>query len=249
VRIIYYIEREADCLRLARKIALITGGTGELGRAVTKVFLDEGADVVVTYHNDAEFEAYRRSFPDVPALKGDLSKEKDVARIFGELLARKGTIDVLCNLIGGYMPKKDITDLAEKEWDFMFSLNVKTCFFCCRGALKIMKIKQAGRIVNVSAMAGLVPEAGRGAYGISKAAISTLTSIAGEETKLYPGGNVTVNAIAPSILITESNRRSATESEMAGWVPLTKAAALIAFLASDDAASINGQTIRIYGGV
>jgi NAD(P)-dependent dehydrogenase (short-subunit alcohol dehydrogenase family) len=131
----------------------------------------------------------------------------------------------------------------------MLALNLKTAFLCSRSALRIMQQTKYGRIINISAMAGLSPSAGRGAYGISKAAIETLTTIAGEEAKAIADSDITVNAIAPSILLTEANKKSASPEEMRDWVTLEKAAGVIAFLASEEASAINGQTIRVYGKV
>lgn len=236
-------------MKLKGRIAFITGGTGELGKAVVKYFRDEGSEVAVSYHSDKEATEFLKVFPDVLALRGDLSKQEDVDQIFKSLLDKKGGIDILCNLVGGYMPKKNITELTEKEWDFMFALNLKTCFLCSQSALRIMQARRYGRIVNVSAMAGLSPTSGRGAYGISKSAIATLTHIAGEEAKTLPDSNITVNAIAPSILLTESNKHSVSKEEMKGWVTLEEAASVIGFLASDEASSINGETIKVYGGI
>lgn len=234
-------------MKFAGKTVLITGGTGELGRAVTKYFLSEGADVADSYYSDQDAAEFTELFPRAVLLKGDLSKEGDVRQAFQSFLDKKKRLDILCNLVGGYMSKKEITELTEKEWDFMFALNLKTCFLCTRQALQIMKAQKFGRIINVSAMAGLTPSAGRGAYGISKAAVATFTKIAGEETKAYADSSITVNAIAPSILLTESNKRSATEKETRQWVTLEQAAEVIGFLASDEAAAINGETLPVYG--
>ena len=236
-------------MNLTGKIALLTGGTGELGRALTKRFIAAGADVVVTYRSDSDVPQFMKDFPSVVMLKGDLSKEKDVQDIFATLLEKKKTVHIVCNLVGGYMPKKDIADLEEREWEFMFALNLKTCFLCSRSALQIMRKNKYGRIINVSAMAGLSPGAGRGAYGIAKAGVATFTHIAGEEAKSYPDSDITVNAIAPSILLTEANKQSASKEESAEWVTLDEAANVVLFLASDEASAINGQTVRIYGGV
>jgi 3-oxoacyl-[acyl-carrier protein] reductase len=236
-------------MSLTGKIALLTGGTGELGRALTKRFIAAGVDVVVTYRSDPDVPQFMKDFPSVLMLKGDLSKEKDVHDIFATLLEKKKTVDILCNLVGGYMPKKDIADLEEREWEFMFALNLKTCFLCSQSALRIMRKNKYGRIINVSAMAGLSPEAGRGAYGIAKAGVATFTHIAGEEAKAYLESDITVNAIAPSILLTAANKQSASKEESAAWVTLDEAANVVLFLASDDASAINGQTVRIYGGV
>ncbi len=236
-------------MNLTGKIALLTGGTGELGRALTKRFIAAGADVIVTYRSDSDVPQFMKDFPSVLMLKGDLSKEKDVQDIFATLLEKKKTVHIVCNLVGGYMPKKEIADLKEGEWEFMFALNLKTCFLCSQSALRIMRKNKYGRIINVSAMAGLSPGAGRGAYGISKAGVATFTRIAGEEAKSYLDSDITVNAIAPSILLTAANKQSASKEESAAWVTLDEAANVVLFLASDEASAINGQTVRIYGGV
>ncbi len=236
-------------MRFKGKTALITGGTGELGRAVTKKLVQEGADVAVTYYSESEIAEFRKSYPDILALRGDLSKESDVNDVFSRLLTEKNGLDILCNLVGGYMPKKNIAALTDHEWDFMFSLNLKTCFLCTRSAIRIMEKKKYGRVVNVSAMAGLLPSAGRGSYGISKAAVATFTAIVGEEAKTILDADITVNAIAPSILLTEANKRSASKEEIAQWVTLEEAADAILFLASQEASAINGETIKVYGGI
>lgn len=236
-------------MRLEKKIALITGGTGELGKALTKKFLDEGADVVVTYRSDADLSEFRTAFAKVTAIKADVTNEEDVHKLFEDVLAKKKGLHILCNLVGGYMPKKNMADLAVNEWDFMFSLNLKTCFLCTREAFRIMQKSRYGRIINVSAMAGLDLGAGRGAYGISKAAVAGLTRIAGEEAKALNSADITINAIAPSIMLTVANKKSADKQETDNWVTLEQAADLICYLASGDAAAINGETIRIYGRV
>ena len=236
-------------MRLEKKIALVTGGTGELGKAVTKKMLLEGADVVVTYRSDADLPEFRSSFADVTAIKADVTNEEDVHRLFDAVIMKKNGLHILCNLVGGYMPKKNIAEMQQQEWDFMFSLNLKTCFLCTREALRAMQKSRYGRIVNVSAMAGFDLGAGRGAYGISKSAVANLTRVAGEEAKALSGADITVNAIAPSILMTAGNTKSADKQETAKWVTLEQAADIICYLASGDASAINGETIRIYGRV
>lgn len=236
-------------MTLENKIALVTGGTGELGKALTKKLLDEGADVVVTFRNDTELPEFQTMFPKVTAIKANVTNEEDVHKLFETILAKKKGLHILCNLVGGYMPKKNLVDLTVSEWEFMFSLNLTSCFLCTREALRVMQKSQYGRIINVSAMAGLNLEAGRGAYGLSKAAVAGLTRMAGEEAKSIEGADITVNAIAPSILLTSPNKSSASKEETEKWVTLEQAANLVCFLASEGATAINGQTTRIYGRV
>ena len=238
-------------MKFSDKIALVTGGTGALGSVVVRNFLDEGASVAVTYMSDADGEKFRstiqKKFPRAVAFKTNVTKAEEVEHLCKVMIERFGTIDIACNLVGGYMPKTDIVDLTEKEWDFMFDLNLKSCFLCTREVLKIMKQKKYGRVINVSAMAGLIPQAGRGAYGISKAAVSTLTMIAGEETKALRGADITVNAVAPSVILTLPNVSTASQEETINWVTPEQIAQTILFLASDSGAPVTGQTIKIYG--
>jgi len=103
-----------------------------------------------------------------------------------------------------------------------------------------------GRIVNIAAMPALLPAPRRGAYTVSKAGIVTLTEVIHQEVK---GSAITVNAIAPSILLTEANRASMPGADTSKWVPLSEVASLILYLCSDEARSVSGNTIRIFGGV
>jgi NAD(P)-dependent dehydrogenase (short-subunit alcohol dehydrogenase family) len=126
----------------------------------------------------------------------------------------------------------------------MMDLNLKSAFLCTREALKIMSRKGSGRIVNISAMAGLNPSAGRGAYCISKASVATLTRITAEEVK---GTGITVNALAPSIIVTEANVRSSPGEDYSKWVKPEEVAELILYLCSEPARSINGAVIEVKG--
>jgi 3-oxoacyl-[acyl-carrier protein] reductase len=240
-------------MRFTKKAVLVTGGTGGLGMSVVKGFLKEGASVATSYISDADGikfdETIKKEFPKALAFKADVTKSDDVDRLFDATVAQFGSVDIVCNIVGGYMSKTNIVDLSEKDWDFMFSLNLRTCFLCVKKALGIMQQKKYGRIINVSAMAGLSPEAGRGAYGISKAAVATLTAIAGHETKLLSDSDVTVNAIAPSVILTPANAATASKDEMKAWVTPEQIVETIMFLSSEAGSPINGQTIKIYGKV
>jgi NAD(P)-dependent dehydrogenase (short-subunit alcohol dehydrogenase family) len=179
-------------------------------------------------------------------IKADVTNEEEVKSAFKAALAKFGTIDFLVNIAGGYMGKTPISELQLKDWDFMMNLNLKSAFLCTREALNIMSARGTGRIVNISAMSGLNPSAGRGAYGISKAAVATLTKIAAQEVK---GTGITVNAIAPSIIVTEANVRSSPGDDYSKWIKPEEIAELIIYLCSDAARSINGDIIELKGGL
>jgi NAD(P)-dependent dehydrogenase (short-subunit alcohol dehydrogenase family) len=236
--------------RFKGKIAFVTGGTGALGRVVSEAFYTEGASLAITHLHDKENAGPLQSLiadtARVMLIKADVTNEEQVKSAFKAATAKFGTIDFLVNIVGGYMGKTTIGQLQLKEWDFMMDLNLKSAFLCTREALNIMSARGTGRIVNISAMSGLNPSAGRGAYGISKAAVATLTKIAAQEVK---GTGITVNAVAPSILVTEANVRSSPGDDYSKWIKPEEIAELIVYLCSDAAPSINGDIIELKGGM
>jgi NAD(P)-dependent dehydrogenase (short-subunit alcohol dehydrogenase family) len=238
-------------LKFKDKIVFVAGGTGELGQSVVRRFLSEGARVVTSYFSEPEKEAFKltiqKQYPEVEFFRANLLKESEVEEAFNFIKEHFHQLDILCNLVGGYMEKTPLISLTERDWDFMLNLNLKSCFFCTKHGLRLMQERKEGRIINVSAMVGLAPEEGRGAYGISKGAVALLTKIAAAEVKSDSKSRITVNAIAPSILTTSSNQGWASEEEMASWVTLEQATDTIAYLASEEASAINGQIIGVYG--
>jgi NAD(P)-dependent dehydrogenase (short-subunit alcohol dehydrogenase family) len=234
--------------KFSGKVAFLTGGTGALGRVVSTALYAEGAALAITYIHDEQIaslaESLKAEKTRVALIKADVTDEVQVKAAFHSAVERFGTIDYLLNIAGGYMGKTPIEQLEVKDWDYMMSLNLKSAFLCSREALKIMSKKGSGRILNVSAMAGLNPSAGRGAYGVSKAAVVTLTKIIAAEVK---GTGITANAIAPSILVTEANVRSSPNEDYSKWVKPEEVAELILYLCSDAARSINGAVIEIKG--
>jgi NAD(P)-dependent dehydrogenase (short-subunit alcohol dehydrogenase family) len=232
------------------KVAFVTGGTGALGRSVTEAFYSEGASVAVTYIIENELQSFPSRLRDDPLrvllIKADVTKEDEVDKAFGRATESFKTVDFLVNIVGGYMPKTPIADLQVRDWDHMMDINLKSVYLCSRSALKIMQKKGSGRILNVSAMAGLEPSAGRGAYGVAKSGVATLTRIIADEVK---GTGITANAIAPSILVTEANVRSSPGEDYSKWVRPKEIAELMIHLCSEAGRSINGAVIKVYGGL
>ena len=236
--------------RFAGKVAFVTGGTGALGRVVAEALYGEGARLVITYILDKEFTSspgkLRNDKGKVVFIRADVTNEQEVASAFEKTVQVFGTVDYLLNIAGGYMAKTPIAELEVKDWDHMLDMNLKSAFLCSRSALRIMQERGTGRIINISAMAGLNPSAGRGAYGISKAAVVVLTQIIADEVK---GTGITANAIAPSILATQANIRSSPGEDYSKWVQPTEIAELIRYLCSDAARSVNGAVINVHGGI
>lgn len=227
---------------------LITGGTGILGSAVTKAYLAQGDTVAVTYLFENEVERFKQYNPelseDVTFLFANVTEESEVQRSFEAFLSQFGHLDILVNIVGGFVGGIPTVELEEERWDFMMNLNLKSVFLCCKTIIPHMTERRYGKIINVSARAGLKGEAGLSAYCVSKGGVRTLTEALAAEVL---DSGVNVNAIMPSIMDTPANRESMPDEEHDRWVAPAEVAKVICFLTSDDAAIINGAAIPVYG--
>jgi NAD(P)-dependent dehydrogenase (short-subunit alcohol dehydrogenase family) len=235
-------------MRLKNRIAIITGGTGALGRAVVSAFIEEGAKVVCTYIIDEELSHYSSSLTEnqrsnLVFVQTDVTKEKSVAEVVQKTLERFGRVDVLVNIVGGFTYAK-IIDTDEKTWDSMMNINLKSTFLCSKAVLPQMIKQNYGKIINVSSRPGLKGSSGVGAYAASKAAVMNLTETIADEVGDY---EINVNAILPSTIDTPANRKSMPDADFSKWVKPEEIARVITFLASDDSRSISGAGIPVYG--
>jgi NAD(P)-dependent dehydrogenase (short-subunit alcohol dehydrogenase family) len=235
---------------LENRIAMITGGTGALGRAVTEHFLVCGARVAVPYVVDAEVPMLEQRlggrFPRESLLlrKIDVGAEDQVRKFVDEAAAAFGRIDILVNLVGGFWGGKTIAETTVAEWQSMFDLNLKPTFLCCRSVVPIMQKNHWGRIVSVASRSGLTGAGEFAAYAVSKGAIATFTASLAEEV-LKDG--VLVNAIAPSTIDTEANRKAMPKAKHENWVKPEDIARTIAYLCSDDCRVTSGAVVPVYG--
>ncbi|MDD8016734.1 MAG: SDR family NAD(P)-dependent oxidoreductase [Bacteroidota bacterium] len=238
--------------KLTGKIAVITGGTGGLGQSVVTSFLNHGATVIATHTGNTASMIFIKNtgiqFQNFDAQQIDVTDEKNVSNFCQNVMHEYSRVDILCNLVGGVSSKNNIEDMAVEEWEKMLTLNLRSTFFMMKNILPHMKRNQFGRIINIAARVGLTPEPQRGGYGVSKASVIALTKIAAEEAKLT-SADLTVNAIAPSIILTEENKKWGTPEDFKKWVTPKEIADAMIYLCSDEAKSINGQIIQMYGKV
>lgn len=234
-------------MKLENRIAIITGGTGALGKAVVLAFLEEGAKVICTYIVDEELKHYpfltENQKSNLVFIQADVTKEKPVAEMVQRNLVRFRRIDILVNIVGGFTYAR-ITDTDEKTWDSMMSVNLKSAFLCSKAVLPQMINQNYGKIINISSRPGLKGSAGVGAYAASKAAVMNLTETIADEVRDY---EINVNAILPSTIDTPANRKSMPEADFSKWVKPEEIAIVIVFLASDDSKPISGAGIPVYG--
>ena len=235
---------------LENRIAIVTGGTGALGRAVVENFLVGGAKVAVPYVVDAEVPLLQAQLGDrFPASelflkKTDVSEEPQTARFVTDVVAKWGKIDILVNLVGGFWGGSSIADTTLAQWQAMFDLNLKPTFLCCRAVVPIMTRNKWGRIVSVASRSGLQGAGYYAAYAVAKGAITTFTASLAQEV-LEDG--VMVNAIAPSTIDTEANRIAMPKAKHENWVKPEDIAKTIAYLCSDDCRVTSGAVVPVYG--
>ncbi len=235
-------------MRFSGKVVLVAGGTGGLGGAVSLAFLDEGAKVVVTYRDQAEFDTLKGSVGvNVLSLQGhrvDVTDEMAVRQLVDRLLKEDGRLDALVNAVGGYAGGVNLWELETKVFDQMFALNLRSGYALSRAAIPAMLKQKQGAIVNVASKAAVDHAAGASAYAASKAAAVALMDSLAAEVK---GTGVRVNSILPSIIDTESNRKAMPKADFTKWPKPEEIARVILYLCSDDAKLISGASLPVYG--
>jgi NAD(P)-dependent dehydrogenase (short-subunit alcohol dehydrogenase family) len=235
---------------LENRIAIVTGGTGALGRAVVENFLIAGAKLAVPYIVDAEVPILQKQLGDrFPASavflkKTDVADEAQAAAFVADVVSKWRKVDILVNLVGGFWGGKPIAETSLSEWQSMFDLNLKPTFLYCCAVVPIMKQNKWGRIVSVASRSGLQGAGEYAAYAVSKGAIATFTASLAQEV-LDDG--VMVNAIAPSTIDTEANRAAMPKAKHENWVKPADIAKTIAYLCSDDCRVTSGAVIPVYG--
>ena len=227
---------------------LITGGTGILGSSVTKIFLSQGDNIAATYLFDSEVDRFKELNPelydDVTFLYANVTEQDDVQKTIETFLTKFNRLDILINIVGGFVGGIPTTELEEDRWDFMMNLNLKSVFLCCKSVIPHMTERGSGKIVNVSARAGLKGEAGMSVYCVSKGGVRTLTESLAAEVM---DSGINVNCIMPSIMDTPMNREAMPDEDYTRWVSTDEVAGVISFLTSDAAGIINGAAIPVYG--
>ncbi|MFQ5838466.1 MAG: SDR family oxidoreductase [Thermoplasmata archaeon] len=235
-------------MRFEGKVALVTGGTGALGRHVTKAFLEEGAKVAVSYIIDEELVELEQIVgdlkPSLKAYKADVTSDQEVSSLVSTVMEDLESIDILVNVVGGYVGGTPVAKTSLKDWDFMMNLNLKSIFLCCRGVAPHMEKRGYGKVVNISSRTGLEGEAGHAPYSVSKAGVIRLTETLADELRVK---GINVNCILPSIIDTPANRQAMPKADFSKWPKPWEVARVILFLASEDAKLLHGAAVPVYG--
>ncbi|MBI3640741.1 MAG: SDR family oxidoreductase [Thaumarchaeota archaeon] len=230
------------------KTVLITGGTGALGRQISLSFLKSNAAAIITHVTDREIPQLESTLGDlmknVMLVKADIGDEQQIKNLVSDVVKKYGHIDILINVVGGYLGGKKVTEMTEKEWNLMMNLNLKTAFLISKYVVEQMVKQGSGKVVHVAARLGLKGIAGNSAYGASKSGLIRLVESLSDEVK---DKNINVNCIMPSIIDTGANRKDMPDADFSKWVKPSEIARVMLFLASDDSKPIHGSAIPVYG--
>jgi 3-oxoacyl-[acyl-carrier protein] reductase len=238
------------------KVAVVTGGGQGIGEAICRRLAGAGAKVGVFDVNADSAGRVAKDIGGVP-LVGDLTKEADLDRVFGEIVAKAGPVDVLVNNAGVASRKgRDVPiwESVREDWEFVFGINVTGLVLCCKAVLPSMIEKKYGRIVNIASIAGKEGNPKMAPYSASKAAVIALTKSLSKE--LVGKGDICVNSVAPAVIQTPilDQLDAAQINMMLSKIPLGRTgkpdevAALVHFLASGDCSFTTGFCFDISGG-
>lgn len=248
---------------LKEKAAIVTGSSRGIGRAIALALAQEGVKVVVNYGSgspDGEALAYqvvrliRTRGGKALAIQADVSRRSEVAHMVKEALARFGRLDILVNNAGTTLHDW-LMETTDDDWDRVFAVNVRGCFYCTQVAAQQMIEQGAGgRIINISSKVASRPILRRPAYAPSKAAVEAFTKCCALELAPY---GITVNGVAPGATRTGINPAFADPAflqALESTIPLGKIAesediaSVVLFLASDGARQITGDIVHVDGG-
>ena len=248
--------------RFQDKVVLITGGSGEIGTATAKLFLEEGAKVAIVGTSDEKLARVKESLGDVLTIKADVSKEDEVENYVKKTVEEYGTIDVFFNNAGIEGKVAPIDQLDIEDFKKVLDINILGAVLGLKYVIPIMKKQKSGSIINTSSVAGLGGTAGMSPYVTSKHGVIGLTKTAALE---LAGDNIRVNCINPSPIAGrmmdsiesnfDSSNPDAVEAEFVKTIPLGRygkveeVGKLVLFLASDDSSFITGSVHRIDGGM
>jgi NAD(P)-dependent dehydrogenase (short-subunit alcohol dehydrogenase family) len=223
-------------MRLDGKIVLIAGGSGALGQTVAPAFSRAGAQVITVDRHPSSAQVEGRL-----AMEADVTDEADVQRVVGDAIGRMGRIDVLINLVGGFaMGRLVETDVS--VWQRLLTMNLMPAFLLSKAVLPHMLERRSGRIVHVAARAAVEPFPGAAAYIVAKSGLLALVRALALE---LTGSGVTVNGVLPGTIDTLANRKSMPEADPSTWVKPESIAALLIFLASEEARQVNGTLVPV----
>ena len=244
---------------LAGKVAVVTGASRGLGRAIAEDLAANGAKIVINYNASSGaaeevVAAIRANGGEATAVQADVSQFDAAQELIKTAIDTYGQIDILVNNAGTTRDTL-LLSMKEEQWDTVIDTNLKSVFNCCKAAVRpMMRRKKGGRIINISSVVALIGQGGQTNYAASKAGIIGFSKSLAKE---IGSREITVNVITPGffptaltdVLDDEMVRESKKLIPLGRWGELPEVAYLVSFLASNKAAYMTGQVISVDGGI
>jgi NAD(P)-dependent dehydrogenase (short-subunit alcohol dehydrogenase family) len=224
--------------------ALITGGTGGLGAAVTRTFLDGGWRTVVPVFDERERErlpAHERLVLE-PADLGDAASAAGIVQVAAA--DADAPLRAVVNLVGGFAAGGRLHETPIEDFEAQLRLNLRPTYLVCHAAIPHLQAAGGGAIVCVSSRAALKPFAGAAGYVVAKAAVLAFVDVLAIE---YRDDGIRANAILPSVIDTPANRASMPDADHGRWVAPEQIASVVRFLCEDGAGATSGAHVPVYG--
>lgn len=243
---------------LKNKVALVTGASRGIGRAIAIELAKNGANVAVNYAGSKEkaeevVNEIKQLGQEAIAIQADVSDEEAVNNMVKEVITAFGRLDILVNN-AGITRDNLMMRMKVEDWDAVIDTNLKGVFLCSKAVTRQMMKQRFGRIINISSVVGVLGNAGQANYVAAKAGVIGLTKAMARE---LANRNITVNAVAPGFIKTDMTDKLPEEMKenLLGQIPLgtfgtpEQVAKVVRFLASDDASYMTGQTLHVDGGM
>ena len=235
------------------KKILITGASGGIGHALVKKFVSLNANVLATGTKTEKLDSLKKEFPNINILKFDISEHSKIEEFVENVYSQLVGLDVLINNAGINKDNLSIR-MKEDEWKKVIDINLGSTFLMCRSAIKKMLKNKYGRIVNITSIVGHTGNLGQANYAASKAGIIGITKSLAIE---YAKKNITLNCVSPGFIKTNmtENILESVKVILTSRIPMSKlgsgedVANSVAFLSSDEASYITGETIHVNGGM
>lgn len=233
-------------ISLQDRVIIVTGGTGRLGQAVTKLLLDRGATVIVTYTKAVELEKLQAQLSaeeiiKFSAVQLDVTNERDVQTFVDGVIKKFQRIDGLANLVGGWQ-SKPFVEISLQDWQEQLDLNVTSAFLMSKVVVPHMVTAKYGRILGVGAQSAIQAKAEQANYNVSKVGVMWLMETISHEVQQH---GITANAILPSSIQTVEEHHKNTGGGL--WVQPEEVAELVAYLMSPASGATSGAKIPVYG--
>ncbi|MDX2077263.1 MAG: 3-oxoacyl-[acyl-carrier-protein] reductase [bacterium] len=244
--------------QLANKIAVVTGGSRGIGRAICVELAKRGAHVIVNYNTNQEaaqsvIDEINADGGSASSLQADVSDEIQAQKLIKEATGVHGKIDILVNN-AGITRDNVIMMMKADDFDAVINANLRSTWLCSKAAVRSMMSKRYGRIINITSVSGIMGQSGQTNYSASKAGIIGFTKALAREVA---SRNITVNAVAPGFVLTDLTKDLPAEltAQLNSFIPLGRwgeagdVAKAVAFLASDESSYITGHVLNVDGGM